>query len=78
MKKNKKNKVVSWLGGNSEFYSKMLEEDITRRDVLLYNVAVVVFLLGIVIIERHTIAGIVAICTAGLLVNRFVRKDNRD
>lgn len=69
-------KVVSWLGGKSELYSKMLEEDITRRDVVLFNIAFTVLLLGVLIVSQHTTVGLIAICSAGLLVNRLQKKDN--
>lgn len=67
-------KVVGWLGGRSELYSKMLEEDITRRDVVLLNIAFTVLLLGVLVVSQHTTVGLIAICSAGLLVNRLQRK----
>ncbi len=76
MKKLKelKYKVVSWLGGNSRLYSEMLEEEITRRDVVLFNIAFTVLIFGILVVSQHTTVGLIAICSAGLLVNRLQRK----
>lgn len=66
--KNIRNKVNSWLGCKNEMYSTMLEEDITNRNVILYNVAVVVFLCGVLIAEQYPCVGLVSIATAALLV----------
>ena len=66
--KNIRNKVVSWLGCKNEMYSTMIEEDITNRNVILYNIAVVVFLCGVLIAEQHPFVGLSAIAVAALLV----------
>lgn len=63
-----KNKVISWLGCKNEIYSKMIEEDVTNYNVILYNIVVVLFLCGVLIAEQHPCVGLVAIATAALLV----------
>lgn len=65
---NIRNKVISWLGCKNEMYSKMIEEDVTNYNVVLYNVAVVVFLCGVLIAEQHPCVGLVAMTIAALLV----------
>ena len=66
--KNIRNKVVSWLGCKNEMYSTMIEEDVTNRNVILYNIAVVIFLCGVLIAEQHPFTGLVAMAIAALLV----------
>ena len=66
--KNIRNKVNSWLGCKNEIYSTMIEEDVTNRNVILYNIAIVVFLCGVLVAEQHPCVGLVAIATAVLLV----------
>ena len=66
--KNIRNKVVGWLGRKNEMYSKMIEEDVTNRNVILYNIAVVVFLCGVFVAEQHHCVGLVAMAIAALLV----------
>lgn len=63
-----KKKIFNWLGCKNEMYSTMLEEDITNRNVILYNVAVVVFLCGVLTAEQHPFVGLSAIAVAALLV----------
>lgn len=63
-----KEKIFNWLGYKNEMYSTMLEEDITNRNVILYNIAVVVFLCGVLIAEQHPFVGLSAIAVAALLV----------
>lgn len=70
-----KEKIFNWLGCKNEMYSTMLEEDITNRNVILYNVAVVVFLCGVLTAEQHPFVGLSAIAVAALLV-KSCRKDN--
>ena len=71
--KNIRNKVNSWLGCKNEMYSKMIEEDVTNYNVILYNIVIVLFLCGVLIAEQHPCVGLVAIATAVLLV-RSCRK----
>ena len=66
--KNIRNKVNSWLGCKNEIYSTMIEEDVTNRNVILYNIAIVVFLCGVLVAEQHPCVGLVAMATAVLLV----------
>ena len=63
-----KEKIFNWLGYKNEMYSKMLEEDITNRNVILYNIAVVVFLCGVLTAEQRPFVGLSAIAVAALLV----------
>lgn len=63
-----RNKVNSWLGCKNEMYSKMIEEDVTNYNVILYNIVVVLFLCGVLIAEQHPCVGLVAIAAAVLLV----------
>lgn len=66
--KNIRNKIISWLGGKNETYSTMVEEDVTNRNAILYNIAIVVFLCGVLIAEQHPCVGLSAITVAALLV----------
>lgn len=66
--KNIRNKVNSWLGCKNEIYSTMIEEDVTNRNVILYNIAVVVFLCGVLVAEQRPFVGLSAIAVATLLV----------
>ncbi|MBF1491416.1 MAG: hypothetical protein HXN76_01665 [Prevotella pallens] len=66
-----KEKIFNWLGCKNEMYSTMLEEDITNRHVILYNVAVVVFLCGVLTAEQHPFVGLSAIAVAALLVKEL-------
>lgn len=63
-----KEKIFNWLGCKNEMYSTMLEEDVTNRNVILYNIAVVVFLCGVLMAEQHPFVGLSAIAVAALLV----------
>lgn len=65
-----KNKVISWLGCKNEMYSTMIEEDITNRNVILYNIVVVLFLCGVLIAEQHPFTGLVAMAIAAVVVKR--------
>jgi hypothetical protein len=65
---NMKEKIFNWLGCKNEMYSTMLEEDITNRNVILYNIAVVIFLCGVLTAEQHPFVGLSAIAVAALLV----------
>ena len=65
---NIRNKVISWLGCKNEMYSKMIEEDITNYNVILYNIVVVVFLCGVLMAEQYPFVGLSAIAVAALLV----------
>lgn len=49
-------------------YSKMIEEDVTNYNVVLYNIAVVVFLCGVLTAEQYPFIGLVAMAIAALLV----------
>lgn len=71
--KNIRNKVISWLGYKNGMYSKMIEEDVTNRNVILYNIIVVLFLCGVLAAEQYPFIGLAAIATAALLV-RSCRK----
>lgn len=66
--KNVKHKVINWLERKNETYSTMIEEDITNRNVILYNIFVIVFLVGVLIAEQHPYVGLSAIAVAALLV----------
>jgi hypothetical protein len=66
--KNIKYKVINWLERKNEMYSTMIEEDITNRNVILYNIVVVLFLCGVLIAEQHPCVGLSAITVAALLV----------
>lgn len=66
--KNVKYKVINWLERKNEMYSTMIEEDITNRNVILYNIVVVLFLCGVLIAEQHPCVGLSAITVAALLV----------
>lgn len=66
--KNIRNKVISWLGCKNEMYSTMIEEDVTNRNVILYNIIVILFLCGVLIAEQHPCVGLSAITVAALLV----------
>lgn len=68
--KNIRNKVISWLGCKNELYSTMVEEDVTNSNVILYNIAVVVFLCGVLIAEQHPFTGLVAMAIAAVVVKR--------
>lgn len=65
-----KEKIFNWLGYKNEMYSTMLEEDITNRNVILYNIAVVVFLCGVLMAEQHPFTGLVAMAIAAVVVKR--------
>ena len=65
-----KEKIFNWLGYKNEMYSTMLEEDITNRNVILYNIAVVVFLCGVLMAEQHPFTGLAAMAIAAVVVKR--------
>lgn len=68
--KNVKYKVINWLERKNEMYSTMIEEDITNRNVILYNIVVVLFLCGVLIAEQHPFTGLVAMAIAAVVVKR--------
>lgn len=68
--KNIKYKVINWLERKNEMYSTMIEEDITNRNVILYNIVVVLFLCGVLIAEQHPFTGLVAMAIAAVVVKR--------
>lgn len=68
--KNIRNKVINWLGYKNEMYSTMIEEDVTNRNVILYNIAVVVFLCGVLMAEQHPFTGLAAMAIAAVVVKR--------
>lgn len=68
--KNIRNKVISWLGCKNEIYSTMIEEDVTNRNVILYNIVVLMFLCGVLIAEQHPFTGLVAMAIAAVVVKR--------
>lgn len=68
--KNIRNKVISWLGCKNEMYSTMIEEDVTNRNVILYNIVVLMFLCGVLIAEQHPFTGLVAMAIAAVVVKR--------
>lgn len=68
--KNVKYKVINWLERKNGMYSTMIEEDITNRNVILYNIVVVLFLCGVLIAEQHPFTGLVAMAIAAVVVKR--------
>ena len=68
--KNIKYKVINWLERKNEMYSTMIEEDITNRNVILYNIVVLLFLCGVLIAEQHPFTGLVAMAIAAVVVKR--------
>lgn len=68
--KNIRNKVINWLGCKNEMYSTMIEENVTNRNVILYNIVVLMFLCGVLIAEQHPFTGLVAMAIAAVVVKR--------
>ncbi|MDU7314169.1 MAG: Tat pathway signal protein [Prevotella bivia] len=72
-----KNKVVSWLDGRSELFSKIAEEPTTRRTVIRVNLISLALMLGAVAAEQQPLVSVVAMVCAGYLVKRLNGTDNK-
>ena len=70
-KKTKKKKVVSWLDEQSDFYTKIMEEPVTRGTALLVNLIVICIIIAAIAAEGALIISTVATLCAGYLVRRL-------
>jgi len=72
-----RNKDVSWLDSHSEYYSKIMEESITRRTVIRVNLIIVALILGAISVEQQLLVAVSAMVCAGYLVKRLNDTDNK-
>lgn len=70
-------KAILWLNTESEFYTNMAEEPITRKEAILWNIAFVSFFVGVLIIAQQTILGLAAVSIAALLGRKLQKEDDK-
>lgn len=62
--------VGKWLNGKSQLYSKLCEEDITRKEVIADNIMFGSIIFFALAIESRPLVSVVCLGIAGLLVFR--------
>lgn len=62
--------VGKWLNGKSQLYSKLCEEDITRKEVIADNIMFGSIIFFALAIESRPLISVVCLGIAGLLVFR--------
>ena len=72
-KKMKKKKVVSWLDEQSELYTKIMEEPVTRGTALLVNLIAICIIIAAVAAGSSLVISFTAALCAGYLVKRLIR-----
>lgn len=72
-KKMKTKKVVSWLDEQSELYTKIMEEPVTRGTVLLVNLIAICIIIVAVAAGSSLLISFAAALCAGYLVKRLIR-----
>ena len=60
-----------WLDTKSEYYSRMVEESVTRRTVLRVNLISLAMLIAIMAIETQPVVAIASIAVSGWLTYRL-------
>lgn len=73
-----RNKVISWLDKQSDFYTKIMEEPVKRRMVLLVNLIAVCLMVAAIAAEGSMVVSLVAAICAGYLVKRLNGTDNKE
>lgn len=75
MKMNRRDKVISWLDGESEFYSKIMEEPTKRSTALLVNLIAICVSVMAIAADGALIISFIATLCAGYLVRRLNKGD---
>ncbi len=74
-RKINKSKVVSWLDEQSELYTKIMEEPVTRGTVLLVNLIAICIIIAAIAAGGALIISAGATLCAGYLVRRLNRRN---
>jgi hypothetical protein len=70
----KYSQLLSWLHGQSEFYSRIAEIPVTRLLVIRVNLVSLCLIVGAIAIEQRPLVAITAALCAGWLVYRLNKK----
>lgn len=72
-----RNKTISWLDEQSDFYTRIMEEPTTRRTALLVNLIAVCLMVAAIAVDGALIVSLVAVLCAGYVVKRLNATDNK-